>query len=68
MVSDLVKGYFIRVCTFEKAKSIFSERTTNIDLEIITCDHSIYTMDHPENIACSHMENSISLKRVNVHR
>ena len=31
---------------------------------IITCCPSIYTMDHPDFIVCSFMENSIGLKRV----
>ena len=31
---------------FSKTKSIFRER--NIILEIITCNPSIYTMDHPD--------------------
>ena len=31
-------------------------------LEIITSDPSIYTMDHPDVIVCSFMENSIGLK------
>ena len=34
--------------------------------EIITCDASIYTMDHPDFIACSFMEKPIGLKRVNM--
>ena len=33
-------------------------------LKIITCDLSIYTMDHPDFIVCSFMENSIGLKSV----
>ena len=34
-------------------------------LTIMTCDPSIHTMDHPNFIVCSFMENSTSLKRVN---
>ena len=33
-------------------------------LQIITCDPSIYTVDHPDFIVCSFMENSIGLKGV----
>ena len=32
--------------------------------EIIICDHSIYTMDHPDLTVLYFMENSIVLKRV----
>ena len=31
--------------------------------EIITCDPSIYTMNHPDLFVCSFIENSIGLKR-----
>ena len=33
-------------------------------MEIITCDPSIYTMDHPDFVVGSFMENYIGLKRV----
>ena len=33
--------------------------------EMITCDPSIYTMDHPDYFVCSIMENSIGVKRDN---
>ena len=33
-------------------------------LEIITCDPSIYTMDHADIIVCGFLENSIDPKRV----
>ena len=46
-----------------KTKLIFRERNT-ICLEIITCDPSIYTMDHPDFIVCNFMENFIGLKWV----
>ena len=36
-----------------------------IFLQIITCDPSTYSMDHPDLIVCRFMENSIRLKRVN---
>ena len=36
----------------------------NIFWEIITCDPSIYTIDHPDFIVCTFMEFSIGLKRV----
>ena len=32
-------------------------------LEIITCDTSLHTMNHPDCIVCSFLENSIVLKR-----
>ena len=35
-------------------------------LEIITCDSSIYTMDHPDFIVYGFMENSILVKKVKV--
>ena len=41
-----------------------SEKEIQYFLEIITRDPSIYTMNHPDLIACSFMENSIGLKRV----
>ena len=36
--------------------------------EIITCDPSIYTMDHPDLLVTNLMENSIKLKSVNTIR
>ena len=33
--------------------------------DIITCDFSIYTMDHSDLNSCSIMENSSGLKKVN---
>ena len=39
-----------------------SEKEIQYILEIITCDLSIYTMDHPDFIVCSFMEKSIGLK------
>ena len=41
-----------------------SEKNKQYLLEIMTCDPSVYTMDHPDFIICSFMENSIGLKRV----
>ena len=42
-----------------------SEKEIQYFLEIITCDPSIYTMDHPDLIIiCYFMENSIGPKRV----
>ena len=49
---------------FAKRKKRSSEKEIQYILEIITCDPSIYTMDHPAFIACRFMENSIGLKRV----
>ena len=48
---------------FAKTNMIFRERNT-VFSEIIICDPSIYTMDYPDFILCSFMENSIGLKRV----
>ena len=33
-------------------------------MESLTCDPSIYTMDHPNFTVCGFMENSISQKRL----
>ena len=41
-----------------------SEKQIRYFWEIITSDPSVYTMDHPDFIACSFMEYSIGLKRV----
>ena len=41
-----------------------SKREKQYFLEIITCDPSIYTMNHPLFIVCSFMENSIGPERV----
>ena len=41
-----------------------SEKDTLFFGKIINCDPSIYTMDHPDFIVCSFMENSIGSKRV----
>ena len=46
-----------------KKKSIFRERNT-IFFESITCEPSIYTMDHPDITVSNFMEYSIGLKRV----
>ena len=42
-----------------------SEKEIQYFLEIITCDPSIYTMDHADFTAYSFMENSIGTKQVN---
>ena len=57
---------FYHVCTVCEDKNYLQRKKYNIFLEIITCDPSIDTMDHPDFIACSFMENSIGLKRVKV--
>ena len=41
-----------------------SEKEIQYFLEMITCDPSIYTMDHTDFIVCSFMENFIGLRRV----
>ena len=43
-----------------------SEVEIHYCFEIITCDPLLYTMDNPDFIVCSFMENSIDLKRVDV--
>ena len=48
---------------FTQTKLIFRERSTIFFL-IITCDPSIYTIDHPDLTVCRVMENSIGLNRV----
>ena len=40
-----------------------SEKEIQIHLEIITCEPSIYTMDHPKSILYISMGNSISIQR-----
>ena len=51
-------------CLLRQYRSAEKELILNIFLKIITCDPSIYTMDHPDFIVCSFMENSIGVKRV----
>ena len=43
-----------------------SERKIQYFLKIITCDPSMYTMDNPDFIVLSFMENSIDLKRFKI--
>ena len=43
---------------------IFKESNTIFLEEITACDPSIYTIDHPDFIVCSYMENFIGLLRV----
>ena len=40
-----------------RSVGITQEKKFNICLEIITCEPSIYIMDHPDFIVCSFMEN-----------
>ena len=56
-------GISSRSALFTETKSFIRESNTTF-LEIITCDPSLYTMDHPNFIACSFTENSIGLKTV----
>ena len=42
-----------------------SERKIQYFQEIITYDPLVYTMEHPDFIVCSFLENSIGLKRFN---
>ena len=42
-----------------------SEKEINIFLEFLTCDLSVYTMDHPDLTVLNIKENIFSLKRVN---
>ena len=56
-----IMWHFIRVCLFF-AKDKIKIQIKNI---IITCEPSIYTMEHPDLTVCSCMENSIGLKRLN---
>ena len=42
-----------------------SEQEIEFILKVITCDRSIYTMDNPDFIVYSFMENYIGLKKVN---
>ena len=43
----------------------FSEKEIQYYLEIITCDLSVHTMDHPDLVVSNFMENSVGLQRVN---
>ena len=52
-----------RSTLFAKTKRSLRERNL-FYLEIITCDPSIYTMDHPKFIVSNQMEESISTQRV----
>ena len=47
---------------FAKPKSIFKERKTFF-LKIITCDPSIYPMDHPDLTISNFIGNSIGTKK-----
>ena len=49
---------------FAKTKLIFREINSNI-LKIITCDPSIYTMDHPDLTVSNFMEKRVCRQRVN---
>ena len=44
-----------------------SEKEIQYFIKIITCDPSIYTMDHPDFTVSKFMENSIGLKRVTLY-
>ena len=59
-----IMEHFIRVCHVCSTKLIVRDQITFICLEIITCNPSIHTIDHPDFIVCSFMENSIGLKRL----
>ena len=50
---------------FAKTKLFLRER--NLIFGNLTCDPSIYIMDHPDLIVCSFMDNSIGVKRVNTY-
>ena len=45
-------------------KNQSSKKEIQYFLEIITCEPSLYTMDHPDFIVCSFMEKPIGLKKV----
>ena len=47
-----------------KIKSIFRERKTSFLCQILTCDPSIYKMDHPGLTVSNFIVKSIGLKRV----
>ena len=56
---------FIRVCTV--CKDEFLQTKKYIFWGIITCDPSIYTMDHPGLTVSNFMEKSIGIKWVNLN-
>ena len=56
-----ISGAFILTVSALFAKQ---RKKYNIILEILTCDPSVYTMDHPDLNVSNFMEKSIGLKRV----
>ena len=50
--------------TIHRGLCCLQRKNCNIYFEIITCDPSMYTMDHSDLIVCSFMEKGINLKRV----
>ena len=61
---DLIRHHFISVCTGCKDKIDLQRKKCNIFFEMITCNPSIYTIDHPDITVSNFMENSIGHKRV----
>ena len=61
-----IMRHFIRICTVCKYKIDIQRKKCHNVLEIITCNPSVYKMDHPDFIVCGLMENPIGLKRVNI--
>ena len=61
------RGHQVLHYLLRYANSIFRERNAIFFMKIITCDPSIYTMDHPDLTVCNFMENSIGLKWVNIN-
>ena len=54
-------AYHIAWMLFAKPKSIFRERNTLL-IEMIICDLSIYTMDHPDSDISNILEYSICIQ------
>ena len=58
-----IRSISVRLNTFG-----FESRTDKeiyLSLDIITCDHAIYTMNHPDLIVSNLMGNSVDTQRVN---
>ena len=60
---DPIRQHFTSVCTGCEDKIDLQRKEYNIFFEIVTCNPSIYTMDHLDISVSNFMENSIDLKR-----
>ena len=56
---------FVIVVFPDNTHILFQRKRYNFPFEKLTCGPSIYTIDQPDIIVCSFIENSIDMKRVN---